>query len=319
MAQGGGGLRPPVSRHPNPSAAARATRAGRTGFIGMIRSPSMALSVHEPHFDMGLDEALHDRGYCLLRDILDEPVADEAGVAAQPPRIVREHAIDGLIINYAFGTPAPVRRLLDRSELPTVWVNRKRDFNCVHPDDEGAAYEATCSLLGCGHRRVVFLDCPQSFGTRMLEPHYSIADRIAGYSRAMAAAGLDPVVEQLPGMRYGVYHPGYLMEQCMGLLRKPGRPTAFICGGSLGRTLISAAIAVGLKVPNDISVMTFDNDAMADHHMACDRVLVRYRAMGHAVVEMLCKLVEEPTRTLDPIVIPFEFHRTGTVARPSIL
>ncbi|MEO0963747.1 MAG: LacI family DNA-binding transcriptional regulator [Planctomycetota bacterium] len=300
-----------------PSLAARATRTGRTGLIGMIRSVSKACAVIEPEFDSGLDEALHARGYSLLRDLIPDD-------ATEAPRIVRQNAIDGLIINHAFGTPAPIRELLDRCGLPTVWVNRKRDADCVRPNDYGAAQVATRFLLDHGHDRVAFLDPgihtsgpdieePESV---VRDPHYSRGDRIDGYAATMADAGLKPDIVSLQRpTTLAESKAGWLLKTFVAFLRPLDRPTAVLCNAD-GRTMLHAASIVGLRVPQDLSVICFDTEASADERTAVDRVLVPYRPMGMAAVAMLCDAISQPGSTQSPIVIPFEFHRTGTVARP---
>ncbi len=299
-----------------PSQAARATRTGRTGFVGMICSARLSHSVHSASFNSGVDEALHQRGMCLLRDLIGDPLnPDDDGAAA--PRIVREDAVDGLLVNYAFGTPPLVRDLIDRCQIPALWINRKRDANCVRPNDEGAAREATRHVLSFGHRRVAFLTVRPAPAHLAEDRHYSVADRQAGYAHEMIEAGLTPRVLSLPPHHPGEYEPGYIHRACLALLQDPDRPTAIVCGGDYGRPLVAAAWKLGLRVPEDLSVITFDNHAQADHNLAVDRVLVPYFPMGVAAVTELLALIDDPAEPRRPVVLPFEFHRTGSVSRPT--
>lgn len=300
-----------------PSLVARATRTGRTGLIGMIRSVSQACSVIEPEFDAGLDRALHARGYSLLRDLIDDDATDV-------PRIIEQKAIDGLIINYAFGTPAPIRELLDRCGLPTIWVNRKRDHDCVRPNDYGAARTATQHLLDHGHRRIAYLgtnpdpgliDRPSEDQLRR-DPHYSSVDRRDAFRDAVVSAGLEPrFVDLRRPASIPEVKAGWLLKAYVEFLQQPDRPTAVLSSVN-GRTLLHAAEIVGLQVPDDLSVIAFDDEASADERTAVDRVLVPYRPMGRAAVSLLCDAIASPGTPLTPIVLPFEFHRTGTVSRP---
>lgn len=296
-----------------PNTAARATRTGRTGFIGMIHSPWPTYSVTDPAFAWGVDEALDVRGLCLVRDTLHVSSPDQPD--PRPPRIVRENAVDGLLINYAFGLPASVRGLLEHCCIPAVWINRKRDRNCVRPNDAGAALEATRYLIEQGHRRIDLVRglvaAPQ------VEPHYSILDRQAGYEQAMREAGLTPCVVDLPPSPAGYEERlGYLLRCYVQWLRQADRPSAVLCHVG-GREMCHAAALVGLRVPDELSVMSFDDDAGADERVAVDRVLVRHRAVGRAAVGELCALIDEPNVPRPPVLVPFEFHRTGTVARPN--
>ena len=285
----------------------------------MISSPRMASSVHAPEFLAGVHTALHERGLCLLCELMGEVAPDGSG-SDRAPRIVRENAVDGLLVNYAFGTPAAIRDLLDRCGLPAVWINRKRDANCVRPADEGAAREATRFVLGHGHRRVMYL-APGGFvagsaAAESDEAHYSEADRRLGYASEMIDAGLKPLVRVLPPERIGRYAPGCGVDACARVLGEPDRPTAVVCGGDLGRSLVAAAWRLGLRVPEDLSVITFDNQAHADHTVAVDRMLVPHAAMGRAAITELLALIEEPTVARSPVVLPFGFHQTGTVSGP---
>ena len=296
-----------------PSQAARATRAGRTGLIGMIRGAHRACSVHAPEFDAGLDAALNERGLCLVRDTIPDGT-DGDGL----PRIVRERVVDGLVVNYAFGTPPAVREMIDRCRIPAVWINRRRDADCVRPDDEAAAYRATRHLLAHGHARVAMIDQERSLEDLAFgEPHYSAADRRAGYERAMRGAGLAPRYDLLPALRPGEYLPGHLAVACGTYLDRADRPTAVLCGNAQGQTLVAAAWRLGLRVPGDLSVVTFDNHAQADRGIAVDRVLVPFHRIGREAVAEVEAKVAHPGRDRPPVVVPLDFQRAGTVARPN--
>lgn len=296
-----------------PSAAARATRTGRTGFIGVVSGATFANSVHLPEFELGMQESAHARGLCLVKDQLDE---NPDGTVTCLPRVLREDVVDGVLINYAFGTPPTVRQILERCRIPAIWINRKRDRNCVHPADEGAAYEATRHLLRHGHTKVAYLGGRQSHAQQ--EPHYSSADRQAGYAKAMIDAGLQPrVIVEPPRAGPLEVGTGELCRFFTAVLSSFDRPTAVLCGSGGGRTMLTVAARLGLRVPEDLSVITFDNHAGIDDEITVDRVLVPNRSMGRAAVEELCKLIDNPETPRPPIVLPFEFHITGTVARPS--
>jgi LacI family transcriptional regulator len=300
-----------------PHVSARATRTGRTGYIGMIRSAHKACSVLVPDFEAGLDAALHQRGLCLVRDTITDEVALGDADESKLPRIVREKAVDGLLINYVFGTPPAVREMIDRCRVPSIWINRKREHNCVRPADHGGAYEATMHLIRHGHTRIAMAHDERSLQDLAHgEPHYANADRLAGYAQAMRDAGLVPRFEQLTRPSPGEYLPGYRVHVCEKFLRQPDRPTAVLCGDNQGRAMVAAAWRLGLRVPADLSVITFDNDAGADQELAVDRVLIRFRKIGEAAVGELCELISHPGTPRAPVVVPLEFHRVGTVAEP---
>jgi LacI family transcriptional regulator len=297
-----------------PSAAAIATRTGRTNLIGILTSTIFANSVHIPEFQHGLLQGAKELGLCLVTDQFSE---NADGTVKSLPRLLREDMADGLLINYAFGTPAAVREVIERSKIPTLWVNRKRPNNCVHPADEEAAHDATRYMIECGHRDIAFLTDEGSKEINRQEPHYSYTDRRAGYQRAMAAAGLSPRVMEIPPSppHKGDVHRNHFLNIFTGILRASNRPRAILCGNDTGRVMLLAAAIVGLRVPEDLSVFTFDNDAGADEKVAIDRVLVPNYPMGREAIRELNALIAEPTKPRPARKIPFEFQTPGTVAR----
>ncbi len=298
-----------------PTTAARAVRTGRTGFLGMIHSPEPAYSVRNPAFDYGVEQELHARGLCLVHDLIDGPLR-QGDQDAQLPQIVRENTVDGLLINYAYGTPPALREVLDRCHIPAIWINRKRDSNCVRPNDLGAALAATRYLIEQGHTRIGLVMLPAQ--PLQVERHYSVGDRRAGHEQAMREAGRTPRVFELPPVPADFnQRVGHLLRCYVQLLRQADRPSAVLCLDG-GREMCHAAALAGLRVPQDLSVMTFDNEADADERVGVDRVLVRYWGMGRVAIRELCALMDRPEIPRRPVLIPLEFHRTGTVSRPQV-
>ena len=295
-----------------PSHAARATRTGRTGLIGMVRGLDLTRSVHTPMFEAGVDAALHGAGLCLVRDLIDRD--DDPDYV---PRIVREDTVDGLLINYAFDTPPAIQGLLDRCGLPAVWINQKLPANCVHPDDEAAARWATRHLLDHGHTDVAFVLGTSAEVARTGRAHYSFLDRLAGYRDTMHDAGLAPRLLRVPPVPADrADRPGHVLRCYVELLRGADpRPTAVLCLHD-GRVMMHAAAKLGLDVPRELSVVTFDNDAGAGQRVAVDRALVDYEALGRAAVAELLARVAEPAADRAPVAVSFELQRAGTVAGP---
>ena len=301
-----------------PSMAARMTRTGRSGLIGVVQSPVAGHSVDNPSFLLGLSGELHRRGLCLVSDVLSVPGdsgANPAAPAPKVPRIIREHLAAGFLINYAFGMPEAAERLLGESNVPAIWINQLRERNCVRPDDRGAAAEATAYLLGRGCRDIAYVAAPVSPSASGAQ-HFSRPARERGYRDAMAAAGIPARVEVLPPLPpAGAYAQrlGHVLRSHVALLSRRDRPEAVLCEAD-GRVMLAAACEVGLRVPEDLAVFGIDNDPGGDVRIAMDRVVVPFLAMGRAAVEEVCGLIEEPDRPRPPVLLPFEFHRTGTVA-----
>ncbi len=291
------------------NAAARATRTGRTGLVGMVSSFEFAFSVHVPAFEQGLMQRLYEQGSCLVKDLIDE---QPDGSISHLPRIIREGVVDGVLINYAFGTPPMIRDALERWRIPAIWINRKRDANCVRPDDTGAGYEATMHLIRHGHRRIRYSDGPDTHQRAHME-HYSRQDRQDGYTRAMTESGLQPTFCKSSADSPPKRHAGHLFDHCVSELKRPESATAYVCNGH-GRTLVAAAMALGRRVPQDVCVVDIDNDASAGDQLRIDRLIVPHLSMGRAAAEELLQLIQQPQTPRRPIVLPFGFEPMGTVA-----
>ena len=121
------------------------------------------------------------------------------------------------------------------------------------PDDEGGARAATNALLAAGHRRI---------GHLAGEPWIDAGrDRLAGYRRALAERGIeyDPQLVASLGSTVSAGHHG-----THGLLDVPDPPTAIFCfNDRMAVGTLEAARERGLRVPEDLSIVGFDNDPFA--------------------------------------------------------
>lgn len=144
------------------------------------------------------------------------------------------------------------------AELPAVLVNchdRAQRLPSVTPGDVMGAFAATEILIAAGHRRIGHLPG---------EPWGEAArDRLLGYRRALASHDIffNPTLVSNPAWTVDSGR-----EQMGALLDLPHPPTAVFCFND--RVALGAYEAIqarGLRVPQDISVIGFDNDDLAGH------------------------------------------------------
>ena len=131
--------------------------------------------------------------------------------------------------------------------------------DCVAVDDAAGVRLAVDHLLGLGHRRIAYLS------SGLVEPQTDKA-RFDGYRRALRGAGLRPRKE----LRLRWEDPAYLTSDreiargIESLLRGPAPPTAFVVSNDLvAIDLIETLEQLGLLVPADVSVVGFDDIAVA--------------------------------------------------------
>lgn len=166
-----------------------------------------------------------------------------------------------------------------RSPLPTV------DSDNLH-----GGQVATEHLISLGHRRIALLT-----GREDLK---SAQQRETGYRRALAGAGV-PVDESL--IRRGDYDHDIAAESARELLSGPDRPTAVFAANDITAiATIETAAELGLRVPEDLSVVGFDN---IPESALCTPPLTTVqqpiREMGRRAITLLVRLIngESPDET----------------------
>jgi LacI family transcriptional regulator len=164
----------------------------------------------------------------------------------------------------------------------------------IDSDNLRGAQLATEHLLELGHRRIAMLTGRPDLQSAQL--------REQGYRQAMAAAGV-AVDERL--VQVGAYDPAISAEPARQLLASPGRPTAIFAANDLSAiATIEVAGEFGLRVPDDLSVVGFDNipeSALAEPSLTT--VDQPIRKMGQRAVELLIQLIRGESNSATHITL----------------
>jgi LacI family transcriptional regulator len=177
------------------------------------------------------------------------------------------------------------------------------DLPTIDADNLHGARLATEHLLDLGHRRIAMLT-----GRPDLQSAYL---REQGYRRAFAAAKV-PVDEEL--LRVGAYDPGVSADATRALLTSDRPPTAIFAANDLSAiAAIEVARQVGLRVPEDLSVVGFDN---VPESALCSPPLTTVEQpihdMGRLAIDMLIHLIRA-----EPVEKPHITLATRLVVRQS--
>lgn len=208
------------------------------------------------------------------------------------------HSVDGLIVATRSNTEGDelLREIVD-SDLPVVVIGRDFQHEAVDyisADNLRGGFEATQHLIDLGHERIGFIGA--TLGTNL--------KRLQGYLDALEAHNI-PLDERLvTGRREAVSGvPGYSTEK-MGyegmkrLLSLPARPTAVFARNDF--TAIGAMTAIkeaGLKIPEDIAIVGFDDIPLAVHTSpSLSTVRQPMRLQGRLAAEMLLRRIESEDR-----------------------
>ncbi len=245
-----------LNYHPN--GLARSLKRQRTQVVGILL-PDIA-NPFSAQLVSGIQEMLMARGYSSFVCISERSAArEEAGI-----RALFDHRVDGIIVatRETPGGNELLARLTERS-LPMVVVGRNwrhAQVDRVTADHWKGGYEATNYLIAAGHRRIGFVGVTRANGAEL--------QRFQGYLQALREHDLEldeqliigP--ETLSGPGYSTQQDGYqCMQRLLALTRKP---TAIFARNDF--TAMGAMCAIhdsGLHVPEDFSVIGFDNVPLA--------------------------------------------------------
>lgn len=292
-----------------PNAAAKAISTGRFRHVALVMGTHYERSNFTREMLRGIHDALRSRGMHMSLWFLDDQQLDDEN---QLPVFLREQMVDGLLINYTHEIPPHMVSAIEQASLPVVWVNVRRPSACVYPDDLAAGRQAVDYLRGLGHRRIAYADFIHG-SLNTFKPHYSVGERYRGYQAAMRAAALTPQVFNVSKMLPGPQAVARATE----LLRIPSRPTAIVCQAPRDVRIFEVAAArIGLRIPEDLSLITFGGERLPDSVMHPTLLAEPREEMGRTAAEALLERIEGrgdfPGRP-----IPYHLIEAETTAKPA--
>ena len=180
-----------------------------------------------------------------------EPVSMETEKNNILPKLVADNRADGIIVMGRLSWEY-LDFLNENCSLPMIYLDfcdNKKEADAVISDSYYGAYRLTNYLFEMGHTRIGYVGTVLATG--------SITDRYMGYLRAMMEHGSEVRQEWIIEDRereHGSIDPE-------NYIRLPGElPTAFVCNCDIAANFLIKALEVrGLKVPQDVSVVGYDN------------------------------------------------------------
>lgn len=235
-----------------PHPAARALSMRRSGTIGLLIPQRISAVFANPFLGeliQGLGELCEEHDLTmLLVPPLDGSLEDA----------IRHASVDGFI---SLGLSPDDRALevLDRIGIPAVLLDSEASptHPAVNVDDQGGAEAAATHLLTLGHRRLAIIVLPPTRGQAGTTP--TAARRMAGYQAAIDRAGA-PAPHKVAG-GISVAAGARAFES---LPKGRNRPTGVLAMSDMAAIgVMSAAQSSGLRVPEDLSVVGYDDLPMA--------------------------------------------------------
>ena len=260
-----------------PNALARALKQDRTSALAfvvpLLRNPIWV------RLQRGALQRAAERGYVVM--MMEEPIE-----TPKPPGdyryLVEESRVDGLLLATSLRQTGAGQTDADVGKVPHVYVNRRGPDrgNDVVMDETGAVVLFADHVAGLGHRSVALIDGPADVDT--------VHRRVAAIRRRGAAAGLEVTVRHAPPTEEGGY------DSARRMLRTGPMPTA--CGvGSINQLfgVLAAFREAGVAVPDDMSVVSFDEDeCLAFLEVPVTSVCMPLAELGFAAVDALIARIE---------------------------
>ncbi len=286
-----------------PNRAAKALRTGDAATVSVV-----AMSGSDPYFSgviHGIQERAWNEGtdvfvaYSELTDACPKvwnPDVYAEICARERDHIDRSlrHLAKGVIIN-SLQEDEELEACLNGLSIPAILFQRLlpgSSWDTYISDDYGGTMEAMDHLLGLGHRRIGLVE-GFSFDS------HTVKHRKRAWRNALTMAGLDCGDELI---RDGRYDQQGALDATVDLLSLEARPTAILYySDEMALAGLRAARDMGLSVPEDVSIVGYDNLCLCDY--TCPRLTSVNQMRVTIGIEMMERLLERIANpNLQPII-----------------
>jgi len=288
-----------------PNGLARSFRLQRSQTLALV-SDEIATTPHAGRIILGAHEAASKQGWLvMLVNTGGTPELEASEIAA-----LKQRRVDGFLYATMYHRDVSVPDSL--VDVPTVLLDAKTtdpSVSWVVPDEVGGGRTATEHLLAHGHRRIGFLnnvdDIPATHG------------RLEGFRAALEDAGV-PVREDW--IRTAAANTQGGLDSALAVLDSDDRPTALFCfADRMAMGAYYAAAELGLRIPDDLSIVGFDNQELIADGLrpGLTTVALPHYEMGAWAVETLIRLIEQPQKGAPAQVrLPCPLVERASVSRP---
>lgn len=287
-----------------PNRLASGLRNQRSQILGLV-SDEITTTPFAGAMIRGAQDAAYERGYVLM--VVNSGLDPE--LENREIRTLQQHQVDGIV--YARMYHQAVTLPEELGTLPTVLLDaatEDRSISSVVPDEVAAAETAVESLVKAGHTRIGMLsnadDIPATHG------------RLQGYRNALGRHGLQFNPELVTA---GVADTAGGREAALGLLQRPERPTALFCfSDRVAMGAYQAAAALGLRIPEDLSIVGTDNLELIAAALwpGLTTVALPHYEMGRWAVTRLLDDIEGPGAAAVQEMLSCPLIERGSVGPP---
>ena len=275
-----------------PSGAAQSLRSKRTRSLALLVSD--ITNAFWTTVARGVEDAAQSHNYSILLCNTDENQTKQQRYLD----VVISQRVDGVIIA-PYDSDAENLAKLRHRNIPTVVVDRQIngwDIDTVIGDSISGARALVQHLINLGHKRIAMISGPANTSTSM--------DRIAGYHIALNEAGIpfEPCL-----IKYGEFRAASGEQLSLELLDGDPNPTAiFAANNVIAMGVVDALEKRGLRVPQDIALVCFDDLPKTSHFFPFLTVAVQpaYEMGVNAAQLLLSRLGAEVNLQPRQVVLP---------------
>ncbi|APW36229.1 LacI family transcriptional regulator [Rhodoferax koreense] len=286
-----------------PSAVARSLKSNTTRTLGMLTPNSS-----NPYF-AEIVRVVEDRCFAAGYTLILCNTEDESSRQSVYLKVLAERRIDGLIVVSTGDDEALVSQLRGLP-MPTVLLDREIDdpgCDLVETAHRDGGLLAVRHLLSLGHRRIACIGGPE---------HVSAGEqRIEGWRLALSESGAASDAGAMLWRGGFTSQGGY--EAMHAILRGAHRPSAvFVCNDLMAIGALRALHESGLRVPDDISIVGFDDIELAAYTCPpLTTVAQPKHLIGALAVDMLLERVDGRRREMRKLVLQPELRVRASTAR----
>lgn len=287
-----------LNYRPNP--AARSLRLGKTQAVGFL-SDNVSVTRYASAMIRGLLDEADARNYTLL---IAETGRSASRLSSALDTML-DRSPDGLVFGLERAREIDLPQL--PPSLPVVIVNgTSGDHVSVLPDESTSGYEVTRFLTDAGHRNIGLIGFDAGLDA---DPRKSatVGSRYAGIRRAVTEVGGDIVAQ----FEASEWEPDVGFEAVRRFLRMGVPVTGLVClNDRLAFGAYQALAAYGRRVPEDMSVVSFDNEQITPYlRPGLTTVEIPYLEMGRRAMELVLGAERPSGRHL----IPMPLRERGSV------
>ena len=284
-----------------PNGIARGLVTRRSNLVGVVVSDIM--NPFYPQFLEAIAARLDERG---LKMVLYNAGGQREDVYT---RMLLEQRVDGIIFTSAVRDSRLADELVKRG-IPLVLTNRTIEAALCDKavgDNAGGARQVAAHLLELGHARIAVITGDPRASTS--------SERLDGFRAALTEAGLALPDEDVVN---GAFSAETAYACASRLLARSEPPSAIFCLNDLmAFGAISATLAAGLRIPEDVSIVGFDDIWMAGWEVfGLTTVHQPLAEMASASVDLLVERLDERERSSRKLVFPSTLVVRRTTGRP---